>query len=160
MQLKRNYQGKRPMLVRYWQPWKDMELMRRQLDRLFDELGHTQPVATLWRPAIELKEDDDQIVLRVELPGMAAKDLDVQVTREAVVISGEHRHEQQTEEKGVMKSEFRYGQFRRVVPLPAAVQNDKVAAEYKDGILSLTLPKVEEAKNKVVKINLAEPSAA
>lgn len=150
------------MLVRYWQPWKDMELMRRQFDQLFDELGQAQPVATIWRPAIELKEDGDQIVLRAELPGMAAKDLDVQVTREAVVISGEHRHEQQTEEKGRVKSEFRYGQFRRVVPLPAAIQNDKVEAEYKNGILSLTLPKVEEAKNKVVKINLAEsePSAA
>ncbi|XQQ07622.1 MAG: Hsp20/alpha crystallin family protein [Leptolyngbya sp. IPPAS B-1204] len=148
------------MLVRYWQPWREMDLMRRQFDQLFNEL--TQPVDSqsqqshpiTWNPAIELMDAGDNIVVRAQLPGMEAKDLNVEVMKEAVSIAGERRHEQKTEENGFFKSEFRYGQFRRVVPLPVAVQNDKVEAEYKDGILTLTLPKVEEVRNKVVKVDL------
>ncbi|NJO41441.1 MAG: Hsp20/alpha crystallin family protein [Cyanobacteria bacterium CRU_2_1] len=142
------------MIVRYWQPWREIEAMRRQLDQVFDGLAQTiEPVQT---PAIELQDAGDHLVLRAQLPGMEAKDLDIQVTQEAVLISGEHRHEHKAEEKGYFKSEFRYGTFRRVVPLPVAIENAQVQAEYKDGILNLTLPKVVEARNKAVKINLVE----
>jgi HSP20 family protein len=85
---------------------------------------------------------------------MDSKELDIQVTADAVSISGERRSETKTEEKGVMRTEFRYGQFRRIVPLPARIQHEKAAAEYKEGILSLTLPKAEEEKTKVVKVSL------
>jgi HSP20 family protein len=80
--------------------------------------------------------------------------LDVQVTAEAVSINGERKSETKTEEKGVTRSEFRYGSFRRVIPLPARIKNDQVQAEYKNGVLSLNLPKAEAEKNKVVKVNL------
>jgi HSP20 family protein len=152
------------MLVRYWQPWREMDLMRRQFDQLFNEL--TQPVESqtdtqpTWNPAIELKDAGDTIVVRAQLPGMDAKDLNVEVMKEAVSIAGERRHEQKAEENGFFKSEFRYGQFRRIVPLPVAVQNDKVEAEYKDGVLTLTLPKVEEVRNKVVKVDLTASEQA
>lgn len=89
---------------------------------------------------------------------MEASDLDVQVTENAVSVSGERKEETKTEENGVTKSEFHYGKFHRVVPLPARIQNTNVQAEYKDGILNLTLPKTEQEKNKVVKVNL-EPAA-
>lgn len=144
------------MLVRYWQPLREMDLVRRQFDQLFDELTQTTDTQATWRPAIELKEEADYVIVRAQLPGINAKDLNVEVTKEAVSIAGEHRHEQQSENNGTFKTEFRYGTFRRVVPLPVAVQNDKVQAEYKDGILSLTLPKVEAVRNKVVKVNLAD----
>jgi HSP20 family protein len=85
---------------------------------------------------------------------MEAKDLDVHVTAEAVSISGERQSEMHSEDKGVTRSEFRYGQFRRVIPLPTPIQNDKVQADYKNGILSLILPKVEAEKTKVVKVNI------
>ena len=85
---------------------------------------------------------------------MDAKDLDVEVSAEAVRITGERKSETKTEEKGVTRTEFRYGKFERVIPLSARIQNDKVQAEYKDGILKLTLPKAEEEKSKVVKVNL------
>lgn len=147
------------MLVRYWQPWREMDLMRRQFDQLFDELAQNTDTQTTWRPAIELKDEGDQVIVRAELPGINTKDLDVEVTKEAVSIAGQHRHEQKSESNGFFKSEFRYGTFRRVIPLPVAVQNDKVQAEYKDGILTLTLPKVEQMRNKVVKVNLAESVA-
>jgi HSP20 family protein len=85
---------------------------------------------------------------------MEAKDLNVEVMADSVSISGERKSETKTEEKGVTRTEFRYGQFRRVIPLPVKVQNDNVTAEYSDGILTLALPKAEAQKNKVVKVNL------
>ena len=79
----------------------------------------------------------------------------MQVTEKAVYLSGERKSEAKSEDKGVIKSEFHYGKFQRVIPLPARIQNTNVTADYKDGILNLTLPKAEEEKNKVVKVNLA-----
>ncbi len=143
------------MLVRYWQPLREFETLRQQMDRVFDELTQaTSGETTAWAPAIELKENGDALVLRAQLPGIEAKDLDVQVTREAVAISGEYRSEAKESGKGFLRSEFRYGKFNRVIPLPVAVENDQVTADFKDGILSLTLPKVKEARNRVVKLNL------
>jgi HSP20 family protein len=106
-----------------------------------------------------MEETQEAIHLKLEVPGIEAKDLDVQVTQNAVSISVERKEETKTEENGVTKSEFHYGKFQRVIPLPARIQNTQVQAEYKDGILSLTLPKSEEEKNKVVKVNLEEAAA-
>jgi HSP20 family protein len=94
--------------------------------------------------------------LKLEVPGIEAKDLDISVTQNAVSISGERKEETKTQENGVTKSEFYYGKFQRVIPLPARIQNTQVRAEYKDGILNLTLPKAESEKNKVVKVNLEQ----
>nr|WP_245562124.1 Hsp20/alpha crystallin family protein [Stanieria cyanosphaera] len=107
-------------------------------------------------PAAELTDTEDAIHLKLEVPGMSAKDLDIQVTVDHVSISGERKSETKSEENGKVHSEFRYGKFSRVIPLPARIQNSNVTAEYKNGILNLTLPKAEEEKNKVVKVNLGE----
>jgi HSP20 family protein len=90
---------------------------------------------------------------------MEAKDLDIQVMADRVSISGERKSETKSEENAKTRSEFRYGKFSRVIPLPARIQNTNVTAEYKDGILNLTLPKSEDEKNKVVKVNLGEATA-
>ncbi len=143
-------------LIRY-NPWQEINSLQRQLNRLFDE--NFTP-SKLWEdgsvkvPAAELQETEKAILLKLEIPGIEAKDLDVQVTEESVYISGERKSETKTEEKGYTKSEFHYGKFQRVIPLPARIQNTNVSAEYKDGILNLTLPKTEAEKNKVVKVNL------
>jgi HSP20 family protein len=147
------------MLVRYWNPWREIETLGRQIDQVFDELTPSRHKLDFWTPAVELEDAGDNLVLRAQLPGMDAKDLDIQVTHEAVAISGEHRQEEKSDRKGYFRSEFRYGKFRRVVPLPVAIQNTKVQADYKDGILTLTLPKVEAVRNQVVKLNLAQPDA-
>jgi HSP20 family protein len=145
------------MLTRFWQPYRDLETLRRQMDRLFDEtIGLTEAKQTTWMPAIEILDAGDNLIVKAQLPGIEAKDLDIQVTREAVSLSGERRFERQEENKGFFRSELRYGQFQRLIPLPTPVQNDKVQAEYKDGILHLTLPKTVEALNRVVKVNLAD----
>lgn len=101
-----------------------------------------------------MHETSDAIHLKLEIPGLEASDIDVQVSAEAVSISGERKEETKTEENGMKRTEFRYGSFRRVIPLPGRVQNTNVQAEYKNGILNLTLPKAEEEKNKVVKVNI------
>lgn len=149
------------VLVR-WNPWQEVDTMQRQINRLFEQASvpTTSGTTSLYRvPAAEIKNTEDAIHLKLEVPGMEAKDIDVQVTENAVFISGERKTENKTEEKGVTRSEFQYGKFQRRIQLPARIQNTNVTAEYKDGILNLTLPKTEQEKNKVVKVNLDEAAA-
>ena len=139
-----------------YNPWREMSSLQRQLNRLFDD-ALTPANWDDWGnfskiPAAELTETDDAVHLKLEVPGMEASDLDVQVMADRVAISGERK----SEIKEKTRSEFRYGKFSRVIPLPVKIQNTNVTAEYKDGILNLTLPKAEEEKNKVVKVNLGE----
>jgi HSP20 family protein len=146
-----------------WQPFHEFDYLQRDMNRLFDRLTTAQPNGDMARsafvPPAELKEDDEAVRLSLEIPGMTADDLDIQVTAEAVSITGERKEETRTEEKGVTRTEFRYGQFQRVIPMPTRVQNTNVQAEYKDGILKLVLPKAEEEKNKVVKVNLNQQAS-
>ena len=134
--------------------------MQRQLNHLFDDaltfdnLGDFGNFSKI--PAAELTQTDDAVHLKLEVPGMEAKDLDIQVMADRVAIAGERKSETKTEENGRTRSEFRYGKFSRVIPLPVRIQNTNVTADYKDGILNLTLPKSEEEKNKVVKVNLLQ----
>jgi HSP20 family protein len=149
------------MLIRYWQPFTEIETIRQQLDKVFDQLATTRDNSQVaWMPAVEFVDAGDNFILKAQLPGINPKDIDVQVTPEAISISGERRYENTDEKSGYVRSEFRYGKFHRVLPLPAHIQNDSVQADYKDGILMLTLPKVTEARNKVVKINLAQIAGA
>ncbi len=139
-----------------WQPFQEIESLQRDMNRFFDRLSpeDREDNRFTFVPAAEIQETADAIHLRLEVPGMDAKDLDVQVSADAVSISGERREETKTEEQGMTRTEFRYGQFKRVIPLLARIENTNVQADYKDGILKLTLPKAEEEKNKVVKVNL------
>jgi HSP20 family protein len=141
-----------------WQPFREVEQLQRQMNRLFDEImpnsEGTMSSGVSFMPAAEMHETHDTIQLRLEVPGLEAKDIDVQVSKEAVAIKGERKSEVKTEENGVTRSEFRYGSFQRVIPLPTRIQNEKVEAEYKNGVLTLNLPKAEEEKNRVVKVNL------
>lgn len=126
-----------------WNPWQELNANISQLDREIVKV-----------PAAELRVDKEAVYLRLELPGIEAKDLDIQVTEKAVSITTQRKNESGNEENGTFKTEFHYGKFHRIIPLPARVQNTNVSAEYKDGILKLTLPKTEAQKHKVVKVNL------
>ncbi|OUL37141.1 heat-shock protein [Nostoc sp. T09] len=142
-------------LVRY-NPWQELNAVQRQIDSLFEDF---QAPTFARAIAAELHETEDAIHLKLELPGIEAKDVDIEVTEKAVKVVAERKSETKTEDNGKTKSEFYYGKFQRVIPLTARIQNTNVKAEYKDGILNLTLPKTEQEKNKVVKINLGEPAA-
>jgi HSP20 family protein len=128
-----------------WNPWQELNANITQLDRDFVKV-----------PAAELRVDEEAVYLRLELPGMEAKDLDIQVTEKAVSIAAQRKNASENEENGTFKTEFHYGKFHRVIPLPARVQNTNVIADYKDGILKLTLPKTEAEKHKVVKVSLGD----
>ncbi|MEO1094032.1 MAG: Hsp20/alpha crystallin family protein [Cyanobacteria bacterium J06638_28] len=145
------------MMVRYWSPFQEMETLRRQLDQVFDEVTNVADSApTRWVPAMRLIEAGDTYVLTVQLPGVNAEDVDVQVTRETVEIKGDRKATENAEGTRTLYDNIRYGTFHRVVNLPEAVQNDSVTADFHQGLLTLTLPKVEEARNQVVKINLGQ----
>ncbi|MBW4447333.1 MAG: Hsp20/alpha crystallin family protein [Spirirestis rafaelensis WJT71-NPBG6] len=140
-------------------PFREISSMQREMNRLFDRMittgdGGAEMAGYSFIPAAEIHETPEEIKLKVEVPGLEANDLDVKVTSEAVAITGERKSEIKHEDKGVKRSEFRYGRFQRVIPLPARIQNDKVQAEFKNGVLCLTLPKAEEEKNRVVTVSL------
>ena len=149
-------------IVRY-NPWTEMNSLQRQLNRIFDDALTPASLAEFGNfskvPAAELTETDESLVLKLEVPGINPADINVEATAKSISISGERKSET-TEEKGKTLSEFRYGSFQRVIPLPARIQNTEVKAEYKNGILHLTLPKAEAEKNKVVKINLLDEADA
>lgn len=141
-----------------WEPFREIETLQRQMNRLFEDIttradGEYHGFAFV--PSAELEDTPEAILLRLEVPGLEPEDLDVQVTAESVAITGERRTEVRTEEKGLTRSEFRYGKFQRVIPLPVRIQNNQVQAEYKNGILKLTLPKAEEERNRVVKVPIS-----
>jgi len=146
------------MVLIRWQPDQEIE-MQRQIDRIFDRIaGSRREPELTWQPAVELKNTEEYVILRAEIPGVSGKDLDIQVTREAVAIAGERRYDNKAQDKGLFRTEFRYGKFHRVIPLPVAVVNDQVKAEFKDGILTLTL--LIAQRRQVVKINLVDTNTA
>lgn len=151
-----------------WQPLKELDTLRHQMNHLFDELMHSDREFTqfpkletaLWAPAIELKETETSFILKAAVPGIEAKDLDIRVSENAVSIAGEHREEKHTEQKGYFRSELQYGQFQRTVPLPISIKHDQVQSEFKDGVLTLTLPKAEPTRQSVTKIDLTTSEKA
>lgn len=106
-----------------------------------------------WTPALEVQENKDNFQVRVELPGLKREDIEVSLNDGAVVISGERKEEAVSEGTEIHRQERRYGKFTRTLALPTAVAGDKVVAQYKDGILTVTLPKAEEAKPKTIAVS-------
>lgn len=152
------------MSLVHWHPLKELENLRHQMNQIVEtwmhpasELHQTSQIQNItWTPAIELKETDTDVILKAEVPGIEAKDLDVQVTENSVLIAGTHTSEERTEDQGVFRCELRYGQFQRWIPLPTTVQYEQTKADFKNGILTLTLPKVQTSRQSVVKLNLEE----
>jgi HSP20 family protein len=134
--------------------------LRNQIDRLFefpfgaDLTGPSSLEA--WSPVVDVFENKDSVTVKAEVPGLRKEDIDVSVEGNTLSICGE-RHEEKEEGKGTnnYRSERYFGRFYRSVPLPSAVDTGKVAAKYQDGVLTVTLPKTEEAKRKKIDINVA-----
>jgi HSP20 family protein len=144
-------------IIRY-NPWSEMNSLQRQFNQMFNEVSTPATLTEFGNfsriPAAELIENENALVLKLEVPGMQPADLNIEATAKSISVSGERKSEAKSNTEGKTKSEFRYGSFHRVIPLPVKIQNTEVKAEYKDGILHLTLPKAEAEKNKVVKVNL------
>jgi HSP20 family protein len=129
--------------------------MRRMMENFwmapFEEFGRWGDGFT---PKVDVKEEDKEIIVSAELPGMDQKDIEVTVTNDSVRISGEKKHEKEEEEKGYYRHETFCGSFDRVIDLPTEVEGDKAEAEFSKGVLTIKLPKSEEAQAKRKKIKI------
>lgn len=149
------------MIVRYWNPVQEIETMSRQMDEVFNQLAETHAARkTTWTPATRLVDQGNSYQLIVHLPGVSADQLDVQASREAVVISGVRPQREKPEATQVLYDDVRHGSFRRVVYLPAAIQHQAIEADFRQGQLILNLPKVEQSRAKVVKVDLTSLAAS
>ena len=140
--------------MRKWEPFRDLVTMRDDMDRLFDIFFGAQPreFEDLWRPAIDIEENNGNLMVKAEIPGMKKEDIKVSVKDDMLTISGERKRENETKGKMFHRIERSYGQFRRMIRLPASVDADKVKASYKDGVLNVTLPKPESLKPKQIDV--------
>ena len=133
--------------------------LRDEIDRLFEvplaELTRTSQILSGWTPAMDMYEDKDNVYVRAELPGMKKEDIDLALHEGSLSLSGERKSEEHAEDAEVYRAERFFGRFQRTVTLPTPVATDKVKAQYKDGILTVTLPKAEEAKPKHIDVNLS-----
>ena len=141
-----------------WPSFGRLSSLRDELDRLFEspwtELARTSQLLSGWTPALDVHEDKDNFVVQAELPGMKREEIDVSLHDGALSISGERKTEKKCEEAEVYRAERFFGKFQRTVTLPAPVAADKVKAQYKDGVLTITLPKTEAAKPKQIEVNV------
>jgi HSP20 family protein len=142
------------LLTRFSFPgFAEIENIQRQVDQVLDELTQTQ-VATDWTPAVQLEETPEQYIIRAIIPNLDKNELDIEVAKSGVAISGKTLNIELPEDHKITHSEFPVGQFRRVVSLREAIVQTEVKAEYTDGILTVTLPKAPEVIHRVVKVNL------
>jgi len=132
--------------------------LRDEIDRLFEEplseLARTSHLLSGWTPALDVYEDKDTLTVKAELPGMKKEDIDISLHDGCLSISGERKSEEKFEKADVYRAERFVGRFQRALTLPSPVAVDKVKAQYKDGVLTITLPKTEEAKPKQIDVNV------
>lgn len=141
-----------------WPSFGRLSDLRDEIDRLFEsplsELTRTSQLLSGWKPALDVYENKDNFVVKAELPGMKKEDIEVSLHDGSLSISGERKTESKHEEGEVYRAERFFGRFQRTVTLPTAVAADKVKAAYNDGVLTITLPKTEEAKPKKIDVSV------
>lgn len=129
--------------------------LRDEIDRFFEApLSRTSELLG-WAPAFDVYEENDNFVVKAELPGMKKEDINVSLHEGNLIISGERKSETKSGGAEVYRAERFFGKFQRAVALPSTVATNNVKAEYKDGILTVTLPKSEEAKPKQIEVNVS-----
>lgn len=137
-----------------WSAFDQLTSIRDEINRLFE--GSFQnggsDVFNSWAPALDLYEDKDNLVLRAELPGMKKEDIDISIHDNVVSISGERHNEKKYEGSQTSREERFFGRFTRSLKLPKQVDSGRIKAAYKDGVLTVTLPKTEEAKPRQIEI--------
>ena len=142
-----------------WRPFRDLERMRKEMDRLWDSFFEGRPSRKAeevgeWLPTLDVLETKNDLVVRAEIPGIDPKDIDISLANDILTIKGEKKQEIEEKEENYHLIERSYGSFTRMARLPREVQSDKISASYKNGILKITLPKSEEAKKKEIKIKV------
>lgn len=137
-----------------WEPAREMMTLREAMDHLFDD-AFTRPLTLRdgWSaPAIDMYQTDDEIVVKASLPGVKADEVQINITGEILTLKGETRQVEEKKDKAWHMREQRWGAFERAIALPTEVVADKAKAEFENGILTITLPKAEEVKPKIINI--------
>ena len=142
-----------------WPGFGRLTNLRDEIDRLFEEplaaLARSSQLLSGWTPAFDVYEDKDNFYVRAELPGMRKEDLELSMHNGSLSISGERKSDEALKEAEVYRSERFFGRFQRTLTVPMQVAVEKIKAQYKDGILSVTLPKAEEAKPKHIDVKVS-----
>src|SRR5262245_26647957 len=137
-----------------WDPFHEFNRLARMSG--FPERDWEKAMSTTaWNPYVDIFENEEAVVVKAELPGMKAREIEVRLENNVLMIKGERHFEKETKEENYHRVEREFGTFNRTFTLPASVNEEKVVAEYKDGILKITLPKKEEAKRKAIRIEAA-----
>ena len=137
--------------------------LQEQFNRLFSEAfdrSSEESSITTWAPAVDIFETEHELVVKADLPDIQPEELDIRVENNILTIRGERKFEKQVNENNYLRVERAYGSFSRSFSLANTVNSDAIKAEYKDGVLTLTIPKREEAKPKQIKVNVNAPAAS
>jgi len=145
------------MAVVRWDPFRDLNMLQDRMNRLFDDAGRTwrtdEPAATTtWSPAVDIFETEGEIVVKAELPGMDRKDIALNLEKNVLTLRGERRFTKEAKDDNYHRIERSYGAFSRAFSIPATVDEEKINADYKEGVLKIVLPKKEQVKPKQIRI--------
>src|SRR5215468_6573960 len=145
------------MAITRWDPFRDLNLLQDRMNRLFEDAGRgwraDEPSSTTsWSPAVDIYETENEIIVQAELPGVERKDISLQLENNVLTLKGERRFERETKQENYHRVERSYGGFSRAFSIPAIVDEEKIRADYKDGILKIALPKKDQVKPKQIRI--------
>lgn len=141
-------------------PFSELESIQNEMNRMFNfSLGRyfdqdSTLLGSHWAPAIDVFDSQDSILVKAEIPGLKKDEIDVSIQDNTLIIKGEKKQENEVKEGNYCKTERYYGSFYRAVALPSSVDTEKTTANYKEGVLELTLTKKEEAKPKQIKVDV------
>jgi HSP20 family protein len=152
------YQEETLMAITRWDPFREVVALQNRVNSLFREIndGEDPVAAASFVPAVDIYEDTQKVVLKLEVPGIDQKDLDVRVENHTLTVKGERKFEAEEKEQNFHRIERRYGSFFRAFTLPSTVDTENVAASYNAGVLKLELAKKPEAQPKQIKINVQQ----
>jgi HSP20 family protein len=145
-----------------WEPFRG-SLPDTQLNRLFSDFfgrASQEQNLTAWAPAVDIYEGEQELVVKADLPDIKPEELDIRVENNILTIRGERKFEKKVDEKSYLRVERSYGSFARSFSLANTVNTEAIKADYKDGVLTLSIPKREEAKPKQIKVNVGGQAAA
>src|SRR5208282_3695387 len=151
------------VLTRF-EPFRDFTTLQDRINRVFRETyapeGRDESLTTSsFAPAVDVYEDEHTVTLKIEVPGIDEKDIDVQVENNVLTVHGERKIEKDEKEENYRRVERQYGSFTRTFTLPTTVDSEKVSANYDKGVLKITVPKKAEAKPKQIKVNVGGTKA-
>ena len=137
-------------------PFSQLNRIRSEINRIFEDPFSLTAASTSffegWEPTVDVYDDKDKLTVKAELPGMKKEDITVSLDGNTLTISGERKHEEEKKDKETYRSERYFGRFQRSITLPQSVDAKGIQASYKDGVLTVTLPKSEEAKPKQIEV--------